>query len=82
MPSPVGASRPDSITPAVSHSRIIPRAGNAPIAARSGSCAIESNAPARSASKIHRRWLRSPHSVLKMASIASWQPRPDRKPYE
>src|SRR6266487_4539598 len=55
---------PASITPAFSEARTIPRAGNMPRLPRRWSCPIRSNAPARSASRIHWRWLRLPHSVL------------------
>src|SRR5665647_2219760 len=43
---------------------------------------MRSNAPARSASKTHRRLGLAPLATLKMAPIASWQPRPGRNPYD
>src|SRR5665647_2395891 len=46
------------------------------------SWSIRSNAPARSASKTHRRLGLAPLATLKMAPIASWQPRPGRNPYD
>src|SRR5664279_1958579 len=43
---------------------------------------MRSNAPARSASKTHCRLGLAPLATLKMAPIASWQPRPGRNPYD
>ncbi len=43
---------------------------------------MRSNAADRSASRTHWRLDRRPLSVQKIASIASWQPRPGRNPYE
>jgi hypothetical protein len=79
-PSPVGVKRPFSITPAFSHRRIMSRAGNNPIVASSWSWSMWSNAPARSASRIHNRLAFLPRSVVKIIAIASWQERPGRNP--
>jgi hypothetical protein len=48
--------------------------------ASSRSWSMWSNAPARSASKIHSRLAFLPRSVVKIAAIASWQERPGRNP--
>src|SRR6266487_3254380 len=48
---------------------------------RKEQCDDASNAPARSASRIHTR-VDFPRSVLNSDSIASWQPRPGRNPYD
>ena len=82
VPSSVGASPlPGSNTPAFSQSRIRSLAGNDPISASRWSWPILSNAPARSASRIHVR-LALPRRVVNRYSIASWQPRPGRNPYD
>src|SRR5674476_1518952 len=43
---------------------------------------MRSNAAARSASSTHCRRGFAPQATLKMAPIASWQPRPGRNPYD
>src|SRR6516162_324796 len=85
VPSPVGVNRPSSTTPAVSHPATSSLAGNVPSWPRRWSWPIRSNAAARSASSTHIRRGPAPLRPLpawKMASIASWQPRPGRKPYD
>ena len=81
VPSPVGANPfPASKIPAFSHPAIISLRGEdrrSPPARCSW--LILSNAPARSASRIHTR-LDFPRKVLNSDSIASWQPRPGRNP--
>jgi len=69
-------------TPALSQSAISSLAGNVPSRRRRWSWSIRSNAAARSASSTHRRRGFAPRATWKMASIASWQPRPGRKPYD
>ncbi|MEA2263144.1 MAG: hypothetical protein QOJ51_5969 [Acidobacteriaceae bacterium] len=65
---------------------ILPRNGSSAqrvrptILASSRSWSMWSNAPARSASKIHSRLAFLPRSVVKIAAIASWQERPGRNP--
>jgi hypothetical protein len=83
VPSPVGANPlPASNTPAFSQSRIMSLAGNEPSAASSRWWSILSNAAARSASRTHARWDLRPLQTGKIASIASWHPRPGRNPYD
>ena len=43
---------------------------------------MRSNAAAKSASSTHTRLASGPAHVVKIAAIASWQPRPGRNPYD
>jgi hypothetical protein len=82
VPSSVGANPfPASKIPAFSHLAIIALAGKPPSISSRCSWPILSNAPARSASRIHTR-SDFPRRVLNKDSIASWQPRPGRNPYD
>ena len=78
----LGAVQPDPARPRPPSTicAIIPLAGNEPSMARMWSWAMRSNAPARSASSAHRRFGSLPLVAWKIASIASWQPRPGRNP--
>jgi hypothetical protein len=57
-------------------------AGNDPSEPSRWSWPILSNAAAKSASSAHTRMAIGPLHILQIASIASWQPRPGRNPYD
>src|SRR6266508_2784598 len=80
VPCSVGASRPLSITPALSQPATAALAGNVPSWSRIWSCPTRSNAAVRSASSTHRRLVRLPATVQKIAAMASWQLRPGLNP--
>src|SRR6266568_5021264 len=82
VPTSVGENpRPASKIPAFNQPATIRLAGKSPIVLSRCSWSMLSNAPARSASRIHTR-LDLPRRALNKDSIASWQPRPGRNPYE
>ncbi|SQD94241.1 exported hypothetical protein [Parafrankia sp. Ea1.12] len=76
----VGVYRPLSTTPAFSQARTCSRAGKPSSFSSRWLWSSRSNAASRSASRTQPRVF-LPRATFQIISIASWQPRPGRKPY-
>ncbi|ATL83651.1 hypothetical protein SMALA_6469 [Streptomyces malaysiensis subsp. malaysiensis] len=80
VPSTVCANVFRSITPALSHPRTCSRPGKRPSESMMCWWLMRSKAAERSASSTHSLRAVFMEATWKMASIASWQPRPGLKP--